>query len=840
MAYTRRKHGLLFAVLLALAAPALAQAQAAKPPYDHPLFTGPSHEAPVARFDQEHLRLGLQFDLTTRRIFGDARFRLTPIGSDQYDTIPDPVLFFAAGLTIDSVRIGPSVPLMRNAPFHTGSADSLIIAFDSLYVPGAPFEVHIHYKAQPHRGLFFVQPNPQIPDQKHQIWTRSTPGATRHWIPVLDGPGDMMTSELLITADSSLLALSNGRRVEALANDDGTVTTYYRQDRPHTLHRLMLTLGDYAVHQGTTDVADRLIPLSYWVNSSQTDNVARTFGQTPDMIRFFMESTGVPFPWTSYNQVVLHQFYGTGQANTGISAFPGHVMLDARAALTENKDLIAQMLARQWFGGLVTARSWADIWLDEGFAAYLSVLFMEQHQSPNVFALAMLDFADQYLDEAQRYRRPLVWNRWRDPSDMLDAHSAQKGAWVLHMLRRRIGDRLFRNVMEQYLTTHAFNLVDTNHLHRIVEDVTGEDVDAFFAQWIAAAGHPILDVRYTYDADEGALIITVAQQQEGYLVPEVFRTNLVLEAHTLTDAHRFEVTLEADSQMFTVPLSVRPRFLLFDPDHDVLAEVQVHQPARAWMGQLRHAPQPVNRILAARALTTFADDPALLVGLRSAVREEPSAAVRKAIAETISHFPPSMATQRLLIGMMDDQDAIVRTAVLNALGVYENIEPVQDLAFQAAQNDPSYTVQAEAVKTLARTASPIALDVARSALITPSHRDIIRRAAFEVLPLLDIPLREGVALGLEYSASTQPSMVRRAAIHYLHTLAPDTREALNRLIALLNDDDINVRRAAIESLGLVGSDHALEALKQHQAIELQPALQATLNQILHQHTTPNP
>lgn len=826
---------LLAALLLALNAPVLAQTTA--PPYDHPLFTGPTHQAPPSRFDQEHLRLALRFDLDARRVFGDARLRMHPP-----DATVDSLLLFATGLEIDSVLIGAAASAMTQTPFRIGDADTLVVRLDSLLVPGAPFEVRLFYSAQPRRGLFFIQPSRDHPNQKQQIWTTNAPGATRHWLPVHDAPGDLLTSEILITADSSLRVLSNGRRVEAIDNDDGTLTTYFRQDQPHSPHRLMLAVGNYAVRQNTARFTtnDPPVSLSYWTYPEHIGQVARTFDRAPAMMSFFAERLNVAFPWRSYDQIILRQLHGDGPAYAGVAMFPDAIMLDERAALSENADaMIAEALARQWFGSVVTARYWTDAWLDVGFAAYLSALFTEHHQGKEAFALTLQNYARRYLDEAEHYRRPLVWNRWEDPAMVFDAHSAQKGAWVLHMLRHRLGDERFWTVLEQYLTTYAFQPVETTDFKRVVDQVAGEDLDAFFAQWTEAAGHPILEVRYTYDAEAGELSVVVAQQQAGYRVPETFQTPLTLEVHTLSERFRFEVTLEANSQVFTLPLTARPRFLLVDPDQALLAEVQMTQSARAWVGQLRQAPDPVSRIQAAYALAAFGDDPALLIGLRSALRDETSAAVRQAIAEMLGRLPPATAIQRLLMDLMTDESAVVRTATLDALSVYENAPDVHDLAFETAQNDPSYLVQATAVKTLARTAAPTALDVVRSALITPSHREVIRRAAFEALPLLDLPAREAVAFGLEYSTADQPAAVRIAAIVYLQSLAAEARTALNRLIALLEDEDIRVRRAAIESLGLVASERARTALEQHQASEPQPLLQATLNRMLRQGTATN-
>ncbi|MFB3131046.1 MAG: M1 family aminopeptidase, partial [Rhodothermales bacterium] len=827
---------LLVLVALGAGPTSLSMAQATAPAYDHPLFTGPAHETPTPRFDQEHLRLALRFDEARRRVFGDATLRLTPL-----DTLADTLLLFAAGLTIDSVQFGALDSAKVDVPFRIGPPDSLLIALDTLRVRAAPFEVRIVYSAQPRRGLYFIEPDKKSPNQKRQIWTLGAPEDSRHWFPVFDLPGDQLTSELLVTVEPPLRVLSNGRLVEETTNEDGTVTTHYVQDQPHAPYLVMLAVGEYeVVREMARPSTGRPVPLSYWVYPEQMDDVAHTFGRTPDMVRFFAERLNTPFPWGSYAQVILRQFHVEGMANTGAALLSDRVLIDERTALDENPDpLIARELAHQWFGTLVTARYWTDVWLNEGVASYLSALFEEHHAGADAFALRMMDYADHYQAEARQYRRPLVWNRWDDPAQMFDAHSNGKGAWVLHMLRRRLGDTLFWKVLEQHLSTYAYKPVETVDFRRVVRSVTGERFDDFFAQWVEAAGHPVLEVRYSYDAEEGLLAVTVEQQQEGFRVPDVFRTDLTLEVHALTEAFRFEVALEKRVQTFEFPLSMRPRFLLVDPEGDLLAEVRVDQPARAWVGQLRYAPHPVPRIRAARALESITDDPALLIGLRSALREEPSAAVRKAIVETMGRLPTSSATQRALAVALEDENAAVRVAVLDALGAFENVPEVHALAFQTAQHDPSYRVQAAAVKTLARTASPTALDVVRSALITPSHRDVIRQAALEALALLDVPLREGLALGLEYSAINQPGEVRLAALRYLQRLAPGSRAALNRLIDLLEDDDVGVRRATIDGLAVIDSERARAALQRRLATEPQPLLKATLEQAVRQATSSN-
>jgi aminopeptidase N len=265
----------------------------------------------------------------------------------------------------------------------------------------------------------------------------------------------------------------------------------------------------------------------------------------------------------------------------------------------------------------------------------------------------------------------------------------------------------------------------------------------------------------------------------------------------------------------------------------VLATTTVEQPARAWVAQLRNAPQPVARVRAARALAAFEDDPALLIGLRSSLENEDDALVRHAIVTTLDHLAPSSAIERTLLDAYEGEPASsVRRALLTALGDFPDAAAVADLAFQAAQEDESYYVQAEAVRTLARINAPSAEDVARSALVTPSFREVVRQAAFDALALLDLPDDEALDLGLNYSALDQPAAVRAAALGFLATRADALSRARQQLVEGLSATPYRVRQAAIQALGSLDDEAARSALQKHQAREPQPRLRQAIDAAL--------
>jgi aminopeptidase N len=401
------------------------------------------------------------------------------------------------------------------------------------------------------------------------------------------------------------------------------------------------------------------------------------------------------------------------------------------------------------------------------------------------------------------------------------------------MLRQRLGDEAFWDVLGRYLDAYAFQPVETSDFKEVVASATERDWNAFFDQWVYGAGHPEVTLAYDYDAATGTLTVTARQTQTGFRVPEVFTFDLPFDIHTLTDRVQHTMRLTAREQRVEIAVPGAPRFVSVDPEQTVLLEATVEQPARAWVAQLRNAPQPVARVRAARALAAFEDDPALLIGLRSALQNEDAALVREAIVTTLDRLPPSSATERVLLDAYEDEPASsVRRALLTALGDVTGSQAVADLAFRAAQNDASYYVQAEAVRTLARIGAARAEDVARSALVTPSFREVIRQAAFEALALLDLPDDEALDLGLTYSAPEQPAAVRAAALGYLAARSGDTSRARQRLIDALDAEPYRVRRAAIRALGTIDDEAAHAALRARRTEEPQPRLQQAIDAAL--------
>src|SRR5262249_24610172 len=159
-------------------------------------------------------------------------------------------------------------------------------------------------------------------------------------------------------------------------------------------------------------------------------------------------------------QVAIRHFHFGGMENTSATSQTDGTLHDERAALDFTSDeLVAHELAHQWFGDLLTCKSWAHAWLNEGFATYSEALWKEEDLGRAEFDYEMIQNAAMYMSEP--YRRPIVSNRYAYPHDLFDAHLCPKGGWVLHMLRRSLGDEIFWKAMRIYVRRFEKGVVET-------------------------------------------------------------------------------------------------------------------------------------------------------------------------------------------------------------------------------------------------------------------------------------------------------------------------------------------------------------------------------------------
>lgn len=768
-------------------------------PDGHPRMGGTSHYRRDRQFDLQHIKLDLSFDEAKGKVSGTASLTLAPL----HDGLAV-VTLHAVDLSVRSARAGGKT-------LDCGSTEEgLRVDLGRAHPAGKPFVLEIAYEATPKKGLFFVKPDKEHPRKPRQIWSQGEMEDNRHWFPSYDAPDDKCTSEVVLTVDARQTAVSNGRLVSVKRDRRKKKAVYHwRQDVPHVTYLIAIAVGQFDVREE----AFGKVPVQYYVPKGRGGDIRPTFGRTLDIMEFFSDRTGVPYPYEKYAQVVVADFTFGGMENTSVTLLTERCLVPKRLlADTDSDSLVAHELAHQWWGDLVTTKSWAHLWLNEGFASYFDPLYFEKARGTDEFHLRMKEEAQAYLNEYRAYRRPIVTNQWHVNEDMFDRHTYCKGAWVLHMLRGVVGDAHFWKGIRHYLKKHARQSVETADLKIAFEEATGRSLDCFFDQWLHKGGHPAYDVSWTWDEKGSVLRVTVAQTQKTDDLTPLFRMPVEIVAAMGAANRVFKVSVEKAHETFAFVLPERPKAVYFDPAGWVLKTVAFKRTAETLLHQLSQAPTALCRAEAAEALARHARDARVLEGLSRALDRDPFYGVRQAAALALGALDGEEAG-RILARALRQKDPKVRRSAAEALG---KVKPEwSEKPLQAALRDPSDLVRAAAVSSLAKSRAKGALAAVTRAARQGSWNDVVRGAAAGGLG--ELKDARGFSLCKSLSAYGHSLGARAGAAASLAKLwrrLPDKREEIGeRLGELISDREYLVRRRAAEVASGVDEPAVRQALE---------------------------
>ncbi|MFC0676064.1 M1 family metallopeptidase [Brachybacterium hainanense] len=289
------------------------------------------------------------------------------------------------------------------------------------------------------------------------------------WFPCNDRPDDKATYTVAVTAPSEYYVAVSGELVGTRHHRGGTVWTY-EQTAPMAPYLATVQIGRYEMReQAGRPVAVRTIA------PPQRDAAAfaASFGRQAEMITAFARLFG-PYPFDSYTAVITQDELEIPLESQGLSTFgSNHVSADWDAVR-----LVAHELSHQWFGNAVTAASWRDIWLHEGFACYSEWLWSEvsggrtaaQHAAHHHARLARLP-QDLLLSDP-------------GPDLMFDDRVYKRGALLVHALRCAVGDEAFFEILRSWVTENAGGNVTTAMFRAHAQQRTEADLSGLFLAWL--------------------------------------------------------------------------------------------------------------------------------------------------------------------------------------------------------------------------------------------------------------------------------------------------------------------------------------------------------------------
>jgi aminopeptidase N len=556
-----------------------------------------------------------------------------------------------------------------------------------------PISLAINYQArQPQRGMYFVGPDQYYPNKPIQVWTQGEDEDSRFWFPCFDYPGQLATSEIRVKVPQNYLAISNG---ELIATEEiGTEKIYHwSQKQIHPTYLMTLAVGDFAELKAFWHD----IPVNYYVEKGREEDGLRSMEKTPRMVDFFSRKFGYPYPYPKYAQVCVDDFIFGGMENTSTTLLTDRCLLDERASLDNmrTESLVAHELAHQWFGDLVVIKHWSHAWIKEGMASYAEVLWVEEEYSKEDGAYYLLGEARSYLDEdANRYRRPIVTNVYREAIELYDRHLYEKGACVYHIIRTILGEELFDKAIHNFVNQNAHKTVETIDLLRAIEQSTGYNLMPIFDQYVFRGGHPDYKIAYNWDGDNNLAQLTVTQTNES----DLFDLKIPIGFGYGQEIKTLTLRIYQKEQSFYFPLTQKPDFISFDVGNNFLKTVVLEYPLPELKNQLKQDPDPISRIYAAEAIAKKGGLEALSA-LATALVEDPFWGVRLEVAKQLATIKLDQSVDALIKGL-EDQKAQVRRAVLEGLSEIKTLESYNTLKTFLELGDPSYYNEAAAARGL--------------------------------------------------------------------------------------------------------------------------------------------
>jgi len=507
------------------------------------------------------------FDVINYKIYVDIRSCfLTPYPKNYNGTVTISFRVDSSLNTIDLNAVNNSLTInsveLAGTSF-THSGNILTVALNRTYSPGETADVRINFT---HKNVtdnaFNVSGG--------MVFTDCEPEGARKWFPCYDHPSDKATLDLTAKVPLAARLGSNGRLNDSLVTGDTIYYHWVSRDPISTYLIVMSAKINYGLHivywHKLSNPQDS-IPIRFYFNSGEsTTNMEQ---QIIPMMTLFSQRFG-EHPYEKNGFAALNnQFVWGGMENQTLTSIcPG----------CWYANLISHEFGHQWFGDLVTCGTWADIWLNEGFATYLEAIWLEGTSGYSAYKSDIDGDATGYLQGNPGW--PIYNPQWAivtPPTNELfnTAITYYKGACVLHMLRYTLGDSLFFNALKSYamdsLGGFKFNSSVTDDFAAKISSTTGQDLTWFINQWVKEPNHPVYQNFYGISS-AGAGNWNVNFQARQTQTNSVFH-KMPIElkiAFTSGPDTLIRVMNDVNYQSFNFTFGRQPSSLIFDPNNNIV------------------------------------------------------------------------------------------------------------------------------------------------------------------------------------------------------------------------------------------------------------------------------
>jgi aminopeptidase N len=445
--------------------------------------------------DVIHYEFNISVNDTCNRIAGSAKIILKFNGSvSSFELDLKNVDSTGKGMTVKSVTCS-----VGNIKWYHRN-DKVNITLDSQFAAGSSVELTITYSGIPADGLII---------SKNKFGDRTFfadhwPDRARNYLPCIDNPADKATVDFIIISPKRYEVVASGYLVEESDLSDGTKLTHWKEDVPLPTKVMTFGAASFAV-QLAGNVNG--IPVWTWVYSENRKEGFYDYSVALKPLALYIKLIG-PYSYEKLANVQSKTIFG-GLENAGCIFYSENSVTGKGNA----ESLMAHEIAHQWFGNSVTEADWHHIWLSEGFATYLTAVYMEKTYGIEKFKEIMKSDRDRVLRSSERSPGPVIDTTITDLMKLLSVNSYQKGAWVLHMLRQEIGEEYFWKGMQLFYKMFRNSNALTSDFEKSMEEVTGKNLENFFHQWLYLQGQPDLKITKEVGNKKGYFDIIIEQTQ---------------------------------------------------------------------------------------------------------------------------------------------------------------------------------------------------------------------------------------------------------------------------------------------------------------------------------------
>jgi len=484
-------------------------------------------------------------------------YTATEVVTFRVDTALNSIVLDAvnSSLQIDSVGLA--------GISFTHVSDSLIIALDNTYNPDDTVDVKIYYQhLDVNDQAFYVGGG--------FVFTTTAPEGSRKWFPCVDHPSDKATMDITTKVPATVKLGSNGRLEDSVKTADTIYYNWVSRDPIATYLMVISGKVNYnldIIYWQNPYLTNDSIPVRFYWNQGENEAALNNIKtKIIPMMTHFSDLFGVyPFEKNGF-ATLSSQFPWAGME---------HQSLISLCPNCWDELLVAHEFAHQWFGDLISPATWADVWLNEGFASYCEPLWYEYTDGYANYKQEVNSHASYYLGHNPGW--PIYNPEWAvttPPGNTLYHYGIiyMKGSAVLHMLRYTLGDSLFFEVMNSYADDEdlKYKIAKTSDFVSNVNEVTGEDYNWFFDQWIYGPNHPQYENLYeiSFTSPGWAVDFTANQIQTNadfFKMPIELKIEFSDGSDTLLTAMN-----DVNNQSFTFNFTKEPVSLLFDPNNNIV------------------------------------------------------------------------------------------------------------------------------------------------------------------------------------------------------------------------------------------------------------------------------